>query len=115
MKKRFFTIYEQSTVIFSACKIHNTAFSCHNNTSSDYAEAVYETVARPHYSTRTGLYTFPMLRVAIRLTVFLFYKIRGAPFPEKRGHNIPAAVRKMNEELTDVYKHMYRSLMTDWD
>ena len=56
-----------------------------------------------------------MLRVAIRLTVFLFYKIRGAPFPEKRGHNIPAAVRKMNEELTDVYKHMYRSLMTDWD
>ena len=115
MKRCFFVIYAHYSATFSALQIHQTAFSCHNNTSFDYAEAFYETVAQPHYSTRTGLYTSPMFRAEARQTVFRLYKICGAPFPEKQERKTPDALRKRHEELTGVYKHMYRSLMTNWD
>lgn len=115
MKRCFFVIYAHYSATFSALQIHQTAFSCHNNTSFDYAEAFYETVARPHYSTRTGLYTSTMFRAAARKTVFRFYKICGAPFPEKQELKTPAAIRKRHEEQTGVYEHMYGSLITHWD
>lgn len=95
--------------------MHQTAFSCHNNTSFDYTEAFYETVAQPHYSTLTVLYTFPMFRAEARQSVFRFYKICGAPFPEKQERKTPAALRKRHEELTGVYEHMYGSLIISWE